>query len=153
MRRFFLASVGGGGPVNLVSLGGISRLLMRDAITVLAAIVGFVGILSLVLWPLRAILQSAKVRGLSKLGWVSLWLLAFIFGGVTASLLVRNTAPAYSSTTFFSVLLIVAGVLPIWLLYALFRHRIRGLPELQSRPNSVAFELGKRFRAFQSRSK
>jgi hypothetical protein len=38
------------------TLGGISRLLMRDAITVLAAIVGFVGILSLVLWPLRAIL-------------------------------------------------------------------------------------------------
>jgi hypothetical protein len=126
---------------------------MGDAVTVVVAIVGFVGVLLLVLWPLRAMVQSGKVRGLARLAWVTLWIVAFVIGGIADGLLVQNATPAFSSTTFFSVMLIVAGVLPIWLLYALFRRRVRNLPELDSRAHSVAFELGKRFRAFQSRSK
>jgi len=59
---------------------------MRDALTIVLALVAFVAILLIFFWPLRAIVVSTKVRGLKKLGWIALWFGAFLLGGVADNL-------------------------------------------------------------------
>jgi hypothetical protein len=115
-----------------------------------------VGALIVFLWPLRTIVQSAKVRGLTKIGWIALWLGGFFVGGIADNLIFRyarshQLAPIFA--TLLPVALIVVGLLPVWLVYFLFKRRTRDLPDLQSRAESLGFKLGKRFRALRVGSK
>jgi hypothetical protein len=59
---------------------------MRDALMVLGVLLFAVGLIALVVWPLRIIVQSTKVRGLGKLAWVGSWLLAFALGDLVSSI-------------------------------------------------------------------
>ena len=126
---------------------------MRDALTVVLALLVFVGLLSAFLWPLRAIVQSVKVRGLRKIVWVALWFGGFLLGGIVDGLLFGSVRHAGSGSSIVLALMPVAGVLPVWAIYALFRSRTRNLSDLQSRAQPIGLALGKRVRALLDRHK
>ena len=124
---------------------------MRDVLTVLMALLLFVGGLVLVLWPLRAIVQSAKVRGFWKVAWVGLWFVAFVLGGLLSS--VFMLAMRRSDSSVFLALMPVTGLIPIWGVFILFRARTRHRPDLESRTESLGFALGKQVRRVFARPK
>jgi hypothetical protein len=124
---------------------------MREVLTVLMALLLFVGGLVVVLWPLRAITQSAKVRGLWKLAWVGLWFAAFLLGGLVSSAFMP--AMRRSDSPIFMALMPLAGLIPIWGVFFLFRARTRHRPDLESRTESFGFALGKQVRHLFARPK
>src|SRR5438270_13951069 len=116
---------------------------MRDALTIVLALVVFVAVLLSFSWPLRAIVGSAKVRGLKKLGWVGVWFVAFVLGGVADNVLAGAMRRSELSALAFMILVLPAGVLPVWADFAAFRVYTRNRPELQSRAQPLGFALGK----------
>ena len=114
---------------------------MRDVLTVLVILLVFVGSIVLVVWPLRAIVQSTKVRGLGKLAWVGLWFLAFALGGLVSSVFMSATRRSDSSVLL--ALMPLAGFIPIWAVFFLFRARTRHRPDVESRAEPLGFALGK----------
>jgi hypothetical protein len=126
---------------------------MRDALTIVLALVAFVAVLLIFFWPLRAIVGSAKVRGLKKFGWVGLWLAAFVLGGVVDNLLAGAMRRSELSALAFMILVLPVGVLPVWGVFVAFRVYTRNRSELQSRAQPLGFALGKFVRALVVRTK
>jgi hypothetical protein len=126
---------------------------MRDALTIVLALVAFVAILLIFFWPLRAIVVSTKVRGLKKLGWIALWFGAFLLGGVADNALFAATRRFELSALVFMILVIPAGVIPVWTVFAVFRVYLRNRPDLQPRAQPLGFALGKFVRTLFVRTK
>jgi len=128
---------------------------LGDALTIVAVILMFVGVLLLVVWPLRTIIQSAKVRGLTKLLWIGLWLAGLVLGGLLSNLYRLHAMPQAMSVLpgIAPLGLLALGVLPSWVVYLFFRRRTRPLPEHSSRAYSVWFEIGKHVRGIFPRPK
>jgi hypothetical protein len=86
----------------------------------------------------------AKVRGFKKLGWLGLYWGGFLLGGIVESLFMGYAMPTPMA---------LAGLLPVWVVFAVFRYRTRNLPDVESGAQSVGFALGKRFKALRNGSK
>lgn len=124
---------------------------MWDALMVVTALLIFLGGLIAVLWPLRAIVQSAKVRGFRKLAWVGLYFFGYALGGFLDWLLwIGGLAMLRSDSQFAFQLIVlsmfVVGLVPVWGVFILFRLQTRNSPDLESRANSFGFSLGQQVR-------
>jgi hypothetical protein len=119
---------------------------MREALGVVVILLVFVGVLLVGLWPLRTIVQSAKVRGVRKFAWVILYHVGFMLGGFASYVI-------WTYMRIFFVLIPIVGLLPVWTIYAIFRSRTRNLPDLPSNARPIGFALGKGVRALLNRWK
>lgn len=131
---------------------------MRDVLMVLTAVLIFLGGLIVVLWPLRAIVQSTKVAGVRKLAWVGLYFFGYALGGVLDWLLWIGGIRMLRSDPQFEFQLIalpmlVVGLVPVWGIFFLFRLKTRNKPDLHSNAKPFGFFLGQQVRRLLVRSK
>ena len=124
---------------------------MGDASSVVSALLLFIGGLILIVWPLRRIVQSAKVRGRWKFAWVGLWFVAFLLGGLASGIFMAAARRSDSPVLLASIP--IAGLIPIWGVFFLFRARTQDRPDLESRAGSLGFALGKQVRQLFARAK
>jgi len=124
---------------------------VADAFRVIGTLIVFVVLIALVVWPLRTVLQSNKVRGAWKLVWIGLWLVAFMLGGLVSSALMA--AARHFGSSILMALMPIAGLGPIWGVFILFKARTHNRPNLASRAESRAFAFGKQIRRLLGPSK
>src|SRR5689334_16034895 len=127
---------------------------MRDALTVVLALVAFVSTLLIFLWPLRAIIGSVRVRGLKKMGWVALWCVAFVLGGVADNALAAASRRSELPALAFMILALPVGAMPVWVVFGVFHFYTRNRPKLlRSRAQPLGFALGRFVRTLFVRTK
>ena len=121
----------------------MQEFLLIAATIALSVVLPFV----LLLWPLRAIIQSNKVAGKRKLGWVALWLAGLLMPQIVAGLVFeRQGASGVSTFRAYDPAMWALSLLLVWTVYFWFRYRTRNLSPVstgQALEDAVGYKLGR----------